>query len=266
MSAAARPGGRCPRRLTALALAALAGVACVTPAGGCGGGLAPDFITSPFGSPSLPLDELTPTRVALVLNEVYTRYATYVRLRDAVPLDALLSTDCVLSSGPTDTGGTTVRVDAGCALGDGAQGTIVVVMEDTGLAATSVTGFRFDYQDVRVGTFSVDGTEEVSETDGARGSSVRTLDLTQEGLTLAYTFRVGTLDGGATAVDYRVTVDGEEVDVRLTDPQGPGAIGQALLAASNGTLLCELRAVPWSPGAQARATCEDGSVYGLPTP
>jgi len=252
-------------RLAGLAaLVTLALPSALLPASACGGGLTPDFISRPFGHPTLSLDALTTERIAAVLNEVYTRYATYVRLRDAVPLDALLSLDCALSSAATDSGGTTLRVDAACALGDDAQGEVVVVMEDSALSATPVTGFRFDYQDVRVGAFSVDGTEEVSETDGARGTSVRSLDLVQEGLTLAYTFRVGTLEDGATAVDYRVPIDGAEVDVRLTDPQGPGAIGQVLLVASDGTLLCELRAVPWTPGAQARATCEDGSVYGLP--
>lgn len=260
--------GSTPLAASPLAIAArLAGtlVAAVALWGGCGGGLAPDFISSPFGHPTLSLSDLSQARVAAVLNEVYTRYATYVRLRDAVPLDALLSLDCALSSGPTDSGGTTARVDAACALGGDAQGVVIVTTQDSGLAATSVTGIRFDYQGVRVGAFTVDGTEEVSETDGTRGTSVRSLDLTQEGLALAYTFRVGTLEGGVTAVDYRVSVDDHEVDVRLTDPQGPGAIGQALLAVSDGALLCELRAVPWTPGAQARATCEDGSVYGLPT-
>lgn len=89
--------------------------------------------------------------------------------------------------------------------------------------------------------------------------------MVQGGITLVYDFRLGLLDGQQVVLDYVMNrANGDEILVRLADPQTPGAAATVYLTGIDGTVTCELRNVPWQVDAPARGLCDNGATFGLP--
>lgn len=254
-------GGRRWRRgLAACSLAWALG------AGACGPqdlGLA-SFVDTPFGQAGASLSELPREELEEVMTLVYTRFASYLELRSAIPFADLLVDACVTSVEQVN-GGARFQIDVPCAFeeAEDAAGTVVLVQRDRGFDPV-VTEVDVTYVGVTVAGVEVTGRENIVETAGSDGASVRQLDLVQSGVELVYEFRLGLLGGEQVVLDYQIETSQGTLLVRLTDPQTPGAAATVFVTGLDGTVECELRNVPWEPGAEARGFCDNGLVFGLP--
>jgi hypothetical protein len=115
-----------------------------------------------------------------------------------------------------------------------------------------------------LGDLEVDGFEKIVETSGEDGAVVHELDLVQDGITFAYTFRAGLLDEETPVIDYEIPGPGGNVLARITNPSSPGGFVSVSLTGLDGTLQCEVRDALWTPERSARGTCDNGVVFGLP--
>jgi len=242
---------------TVAALAVTTGTAC-SPQDFLG-----DFVDSPYGTAGAEVQALESPELTTLMTTLYTRYTRYVELRETLPFESLLSDACVISS-ETTAQGTSFVISISCAFGSEASGE-VLLSQRTISTNPRVTEIDLDYRNVTVGEFVVDGTESIRETDGAEGTSQRTLDMVQGGIELNYEFRLGLLNGQQVVLDYVMkSAGGEDILARLTDPQTPGAAATVFLTGIDGQLSCELRNIPWSADEPARGLCDNGQTFGLP--
>ena len=222
-----------------------------------------DFIDVPFALPGLEKSDLDRDTLEPVMNAVNSRFRSYIELRDRLPFEALSTPGCL-----TDVSQSLLSVsftlDVECAFPN-ASGTIVVHQEDVSSSSTHITRMELLYEEVRMDTFEVDGSEVILETDpDADGSSKRELDVVQDGVSFQYEFRLGMLEGEQLALDYVFNLEKGTLPVRLLlPPSTPGALGTVFLTTLDGVLVCELRNV--SDPSTAKGSCGNGLTFGLPS-
>lgn len=238
-------------------------LACV----GCGGvSDFASFLGDPFGDVSDEVLTLDEVELEDLMSELMLRFRSYIALREAVPFESLAPEECVRSV--RDTGETfTFVADVACVFGldvSPASGEIVVLQQQLALDPVSVFRFELEYRDVVLGDLEIDGSERITETEGADGASVRELDVIQDGVAFDYEFRAGLLDGETPVFDYQLKGPGGDVFARITNPTTAGGFVTVFLTGLDGTLQCEVRNSLWTAERLPRGSCDNGVVFGLP--
>ena len=182
-----------------------------------------DFIDRPFGFPSVQESDIDQETLATVMNSVNDRFRAYAELRTQLPFEVLSTPGC-LTDIEQGVASISFTFDVACALPEG-SGTVRVSQEDVSSSDTDVTRMELVYQDVRISSFEIHGSEIILETDPMeQGSSMRELDVVQDGITFVYTFRFGTPEPEQLALDYAFGVPQGTIPVRLIlPPSTPGA-------------------------------------------
>lgn len=247
--------------------------------GGCSledlSGLLP-MMSEDLVNPSTRVSTLDAIEVQGVLTEVVTRYrllnevpaedepVTWLSLHGgAMPLDQLLGDQamgvCASIGGPG-----LMSIDVACTFGLPASGSVGLSHSVLSTSPHEVTELQFEYRDVRVGSFDVDGVESILTSDAPGSPMIFTLDLVQDGHVLDYLTRMGFTDDGMPAFDFEVTIAGDPAQVRLTIPSTIGGLLTATISGVDGALVCDVRNAAWEPGESVKGTCDNGLVFGLP--
>jgi hypothetical protein len=225
----------------------------------------PQFRDSPFILPAGEIEALTEDEVQEVVTIVNARFQLYLALRAVLPFEELTLPGCLSNIVQIDDA-VQFELDVACAKGEGVgEGTVVVLEEDHSTSDHDVLRFVVTYKGVRIGPLQVDGVEEVIETAGVEGTSVRKLKLVQDGVTLNYQFRIGLTEEESVFLDYRLAHRNGDLLARISDPTSAGALATIILTGLDGSLACEIRNVDWTLGQVPKGYCENGYTFGLPS-
>ncbi|MGM0576986.1 MAG: hypothetical protein ACQEXJ_14775 [Myxococcota bacterium] len=225
-----------------------------------------DFVDEPFGEAVAPVQDLDGEALEPVMTEVLVRFRSYLALREALPFAGLADDEACLRD--VEGGGDDFRftVDLACRFGAASPASGSVDVDQRVVAGDPVEVVELDvtYREAQVGELRVDGTEDIRETSGEDGTSVRTLDLVQDGLGFDYRFRLGQVDPETPVFDYVFELEEGAVRVRMTNPSEPGAFATVRVTGVDGTLTCEIGDTAWAPGDAAKGTCDNGASFGFP--
>ncbi len=216
----------------------------------------------PFGAPGVHVQSLDDEVLSEVMDTVNERLRLYLELREKLPFEALVAPGC-LSNIVAVAGSIQFDIEVACAFGMG-SGSLVLLETDISVDDVDVKRITITYRNVVMGELGVDGVEEVIETGGPGGASVRTLDVVQNGVPLTYEFRIGLLEDDQVVIDYRFVLSEGTLLARVSNPTSVGAMATVTLTGIDGALVCELRNTPWAPGMSAKGVCDNGLTFGLP--
>lgn len=232
---------------------------------GSGGGVEE---LQPFGEAKASVEGLDEALLEALVTEVVLRFRTYRRLREPLPLTSSTSggpgltaeacrVDARRRDGAMRYG---AALDCAAAPGTAPSGAIEVTQR----GSSNRIELTIRYHDVEVGEVSVDGREAIVQERRNGGPVTRTtVELVQAGVELDYAFRQARLADGSTVFDYRASVEGEPVRVRLSEPPTAGALAEVAVIGADGERRCEVRNTAWEPGDPARGICDDGTTLGL---
>ena len=222
------------------------------------------FVDTPLIVPTAQVLDLDVDVVVATLTDVVHRFESYLALRAAIPISALVTDGCFVEL-PFDDGGFSAEVDIPCVFGDGqvAAGAIFLQQRQLQAGPPEVSQLDLAYADVQVGSLHVSGSESITETLADQGASLRTLEVIQDGEVLSYTFQFGEIAESVQIFDYPVLLESGQALVRLTPATTLGGYATATIIGGDGSLVCEVRNTDHQAESTVKGTCAGGLVFGL---